>query len=306
MILNLVIAFLLDVLLGDPQWFPHPVRGIGLLITRFEALTRKHINSEFTAGMVTVLATLSITLFLVWMTILLAGVVHPWLERIVIIGWMYLGLSARDLADSVALVHHNLAAGDLETSRQSVSRIVGRETKYLDESEVSRAAVESVAENSVDGIVSPLFFAAIGGPVLLWLFKAVSTCDSMIGYRNEQYRSFGTFGARLDDVLNFVPARLCYLLFPLAALLRGESPANAWTIARRDASAHPSPNAGIPEAAMAGALGIRLGSTDKGIGPFGKDFRKPQREDIKRAVAIMWTVSGLALIVGLTTAAICF
>lgn len=303
--LELAAAFALDVALGDPESFPHPVRGIGWLINRFEHLTRRHVRNERRAGVLTVLLTLAVTAAVVTWTGFIADGLHPWVGHAVTVAWLYLGFATRSLADYAGRVSADLRHRSIETARTSVGHIVGRDTAGLDANEVSRATVESVAESTVDGILSPLFFAVLGGPVLLWLFKATSTCDSMIGHRDARYLRFGTFGARLDDVLNYVPARLAYLLFPVAAALTGGDPKACWKVAWRDHGHHASPNAGIPEAAMSGALRVRLGGPTAYEGeivnkrPFGLEFRPPVPGDIARSIRIMWAVSLLGLALGM-------
>jgi adenosylcobinamide-phosphate synthase len=303
--LELAAAFALDVLFGDPAWFPHPVRGIGWLINTFETWTRKRIRNERAAGVVTVLLTLAVTGAVVAATCLLARRAHPWAGHAVTVGWLYLGLSTRSLSDHVRRIMRDLTLPTPDAARRSVGHIVGRDTARLDAGGISRAAIESVAESTVDGILSPLFFAVLGGPVLLWLFKAASTCDSMIGHMDARYIRFGTFGARLDDVLNYLPARLAFFLFPAAAGLTGQNAAAAWRIARRDHGNHASPNAGVPEAAMAGALGVRLGGPTTYEGevvdkpPFGAEFRPPQPDDISAALRLMWVVALLGLALGM-------
>lgn len=304
--LDLLAAVALDALLGDPEWFPHPVRYIGRLIRVLENGTRRWLRNERIAGAITILLTISITAGVVWTTLVAAREVGGWMERMVAVAWTYLGLSARCLADEARRVHRDLMRGDLAAARQSVARIVGRDTHDLDISGVTRAAIESVAENILDGILTPLFFAALGGPVALWVFKAISTGDSMIGHKDERYRRFGTAAARLDDAANFLPARLSALLFALAALLTGGRAGDAWRVAWRDRCHHDSPNAGIPEAAMAGVLGVRFGGPVTYQGeqiehaPFGAEYPLPEPRHIRSAIAVMWMVTflGTALAVG--------
>ncbi len=306
--IDLIFAFGLDLMLGDPEWFPHPVRFIGAMINRLEKATRRIFSNERVAGTVTGLVTVIVSGLVVYATIRLANLADPVLGRIVGIIWLYLGLSARSLADSADRILGDLDRSDLPAARKSLSCIVGRDTKNLNESEISRGAVESVSENTVDGILTPMFFAFIGSflpfcaaPVM-WAFKAMSTCDSMIGYKDEQYIRFGTFSARLDDVANYIPARLCYILFPFASLVLGYSPLKCLTVALRDSKHHDSPNAGIPEAATAGALEIKLGGTTWYDGlphdkkPFGGEFLSPDRLHIRRTIRLMWTVTVLMLL----------
>jgi adenosylcobinamide-phosphate synthase len=258
---------------------------------------------------VTILATIGATAGVVWGTLALARMAGPWAERAVAILWTYFGISARSLSDEARRVARDLRRDDLPAARRSVARIVGRDTEALDASGVSRAAIESVAENTVDGILSPLFFAALTGPVGLWVFKAVSTGDSMIGHKDERYRRFGTVAARLDDAANFIPARLAALLFALAAGLTGNRASDAWRVAWRDRRHHDSPNAGIPEAAMAGALGIRLGGPVTYAGetvehaPFGAEFPPPEPRHLGRAMGMLWTVTLLGTALAAAAAA---
>lgn len=306
----LVLACLLDALLGDPRWLPHPVRGIGLLIRKGEDVTRRLLRNEYAAGGLTVLVAVAASWGVVWATLDLAARLSPWAEAAVSVLWLYLGLAARGLDQAGAKVLHALEAGDLPAARASLGDIVGRDTAALDEAGISRAAIESVAENTVDGILSPLFFALIGGAPLLWAFKAVSTCDSMIGYRTDRYLRFGRVGARLDDAANFLPARLCFALFPAAAWLGRAFPGTCLKVALRDWRLHASPNAGIPEAAMSGALRVRLGGPAWYDGEredkpwFGGEYPDPGREHIRKCRALMWTASVLFLIVSASVRAL--
>jgi adenosylcobinamide-phosphate synthase len=304
--LDLLAAVALDAVLGDPEWFPHPVRYVGRLIHNLETVTRRCWRNERIAGTVTILVTILITAGVVWGSLAIARMAGSWVERIVTVAWVYLGISARCLSDEARRVDRDLRRNDLPAARQSVARIVGRDTQSLDASGVSRAAIESVAENTVDGILTPLFFAALTGPIGLWIFKAVSTGDSMIGHMNERYRRFGTVAARLDDAANFIPARLAPLLFALAALLTGNRAVSAWHVAWRDRHHHDSPNAGIPEAAMAGALGVRLGGPVTYAGepiehvPFGAEYPPPEPRQLRSARVMLWgvTILGTALAAG--------
>jgi adenosylcobinamide-phosphate synthase len=256
---QILIALLLDLALGDPRWFPHPVRLIGRLIAALEGPARRTIPNALVAGAVTALTVIVTTIFATVALIGIAGWIHPLLAQAVSILILYTTLAARDLAGHSIEVYRALAGGDLAEARRLVSWLVGRDTERLTKAEVVRAAVESVAENTVDGIIAPLFFAAIGGPVGAMAYKAASTLDSMIGYRNERYRDFGRTAAKIDDAANYLPARLAAPILTAAAALIGFRAAAAWRIARRDGRKHLSPNAGIAEAAVAGALGIRLG-----------------------------------------------
>ena len=313
--IDIIFAFGLDLMIGDPERFPHPVRFIGWLINRLEKLSRKIFSNERIAGTGTGLLTVLISAAFVYATIKLANFADPVIGRIVSILWLYMGLSARSLAESAYRISDDLERNDIDSAKKSLSCIVGRDTKDLDESEISRGAVESVSENTVDGIFTPVFFALIGcvTPVgagaMMWAFKAMSTCDSMIGHKDEQYIRFGTFSARLDDVANYIPARLCYILFPAASFILGYSPVKCLRTALRDSKYHASPNSGIPEAATAGALEIRLGGTVYYDGipcekkPFGAEFPAPEKKHILQSVRLMWLTTALILIAAIVLAA---
>jgi adenosylcobinamide-phosphate synthase len=260
---SLLSAGLLDLLIGDPYRLPHPVRWIGRLIGGLEKILYPKIRSnrsEFLTGCILCILVVVIcggSVFVVF------TLLHKWPSVAVFIGEMLLGfycISARSLVNEADNVRKHLAAQDLSAARNALSMIVGRDTENLDEEGVVRATVETVAENIVDGVVSPIFFLALGGPVAAIGFKAVSTMDSMIGYRNDRYRCFGACAARLDDVLNFVPARLAaFFLVPCAAFILRYDWKKSIRIVSRDRLKHDSPNSAHGEAAVAGALGLRLG-----------------------------------------------
>jgi len=256
---QIAIALVLDLVFGDPRWLPHPVRIIGRLIAALEEPARRAIPDVRLAGSLTALAVILTAALTTGAMIWVAGWLHPRLGDAVSILLLYTTLAARDLADHSNGVYRALARFDLAEARRLVSWMVGRDTERLTEPEVVRAAVESVAENTVDGIIAPLFFAALGGPIAAMAYKAASTLDSMIGYRNERYIDFGRTAAEIDDGANWLPARLAVPIITAAAALTGQQASAAWRIARRDGRKHMSPNAGIAEAAFAGALGIRLG-----------------------------------------------
>lgn len=256
---QIAIALLLDLAFGDPRWFPHPVRLIGRLITALEGPARRAIPDARVAGAVTALTVILVAAFTTAVLIGIAGQVHPLLGDAVGIVVLYTTLAARDLARHSFAVYQALERFDLAEARRLVSWMVGRDTERLTEREVVRAAVESVAENTVDGIIAPLFFAILAGPVGAMAYKAVNTLDSMIGYKNESYIDFGRTAARIDDAANFIPARLAAPILTAAAAIQGLPASDAWRIAWRDGQKNLSPNAGIAEAAVAGALGVRLG-----------------------------------------------
>ncbi|HMC63744.1 MAG TPA: adenosylcobinamide-phosphate synthase CbiB [Gemmataceae bacterium] len=260
------LGFFLDQLIGDPPAWPHPVRWIGRLIQMLEPPLRRKFKSERRAGLVLLLLVAGITGAVTWAALAVSGLFLTFgdisLARIALATVLvYFGLAAHNLAWEAEAVVELCVFENWPEARQRLSRIVGRDTENLKPDEVHRACIETVAESTTDGVVAPLFFAALAGPVGLWIYKAVNTLDSMVGYRNERYKDFGWASARLDDVLNFIPARLSCCLIALAAYCTGHRGGQALRIGWRDGRKHPSPNAGWAEAAMAGALGIQLGGT---------------------------------------------
>lgn len=256
---NLAIAYVLDLILGDPRWFPHPVRFIGFLIDRGEALLRKRLSKEFLAGAVLTVSLILLSFFSTfWLLRFIAGY-SPAASRAFEIFLLYCSLSTKDLAVECGWVRKALEKGDLALARKKLSWVVGRDTESLDEREIARAAVETVAENTVDGIISPLFFAILGGAPAAIAYKTANTLDSMIGHKDERYIRFGRLAAKIDTWANWIPARLTGLLFPLAAAITGFSAGGAFKTAWKDGVSSPVPNSGIPEAAMAGALQVQLG-----------------------------------------------
>ena len=253
------IAFLLDIMIGDPRWFPHPVRMIGVCIEYFEKILRKLIPSERVAG-------ISLTIIIVFGTYLVTYQILVFfyeirwslgiLASIIII---FFSLSTRDLLREAGNVLKALKSGNLKKARKNLSRIVGRDTHNLSEEQVATGCIETSAENIVDGIIAPLFYAFIGGPALAMAYKAINTLDSMVGYKNEKYLNFGWASANLDDIANFIPARIAAIILPISSYICGADYSNSVKILKRDGQKHPSPNSGIPEAAIAGALRIRLG-----------------------------------------------
>ena len=268
----IIVAFCLDLLLGDPRWFPHPVVAIGRLISGLERLLRRFIPHARSGGVVLLCATVAISYCLVYLALKSAYALHPYLGFAVaaVVAWSC--LAARSLQRESQLVANALQRQDLPEARRYLSRIVGRDTDGLGAPEIWRGVVETVAENTADGVIAPLFFLMVGGPALAMAYKAVNTLDSMVGYKNERYLHFGWASARFDDLANYLPARLSGLLMVIAAPLVGLSGRGAWRIMMRDGRNHSSPNSGIPEAAAAGATGVRLGGVNN---YFGRPVAKP-------------------------------
>lgn len=249
----------MDLALGDPRWYPHPVVWIGRLIAALERWARRIGWDGYGGGLLLCLLTVMTTVSAGWLVLALSRQLHHGLELLValVITWNCVAL--RSLHHESSRVAHALQQGNLQQARTLLSYIVGRDTQHLDEQAIWRATIETVAENSSDGVIAPLFWLTVGGPLAALGYKAASTLDSMVGYRNARYHRLGWASARLDDLLNLVPARLTALAIVLAAPLVGYSGRSAWRIWRRDQANHTSPNSGHPEAAAAGALGVQLG-----------------------------------------------
>lgn len=256
---QILIAIALDALIGDPRWFPHPVRFMGAAALRLEALARRLTGCGRVSGAAVVVIVVGLAAAATWSLVYWSRSVHPALGDAVSVFFLYSGIALRDMVRHSADVYRALVSGSLPEARQKVGMICGRDTDQLNEAGVTAAAVESVAENMVDGVTAPLFYAIIAGPVGIMAYKAINTLDSTFGYKNERYREFGWAAARLDDVANFVPARVTGILVPLAAGILGERASAAFWVFLRDGRKHPSPNAGQTEAAVAGALGLQLG-----------------------------------------------
>lgn len=309
MIYDLAAGYLLDLALGDPRWFPHPVRLIGRMITWLECLMRRIFRSERglkLGGAVLAAVVVGTSCGLTWLLLQGAARLGSAAFHAVDIILIYSLLCTRSLDQEARRVREALQREDIVQARQQLSRIVGRDTQDLAPSEVARGAVETVAENLVDGIVSPLLFVLIGGAPLGMAYKAINTLDSMVGYRDERYRHLGWASARMDDIANWIPARLAgWVIIPLAARLNGRSFRNTWRVVLRDSRNHSSPNSGWSEAAFAGALGVQVGGTNY---YFGRPVFKPTIGDgdaliapghITAAIRLMYTSSALALIMGI-------
>jgi len=257
--LTIPAAFALDAFVGDPRWLPHPVRWMGRAIEAAEPRFRRLIKNEGLAGLGFALSLILGCWGLAALVIGLAWRLHGLAGFAVETVLLFYCLSARSLAQAATEIHGSLIAGEVDRARSQVAMIVGRDVTRYQADDIARATVETVAENVVDGVLSPLFFAALGGAPLALAYKMVNTLDSMVGYKNPRYLLFGRAAARIDDGANFLPARLSVLLIGLAArLTRGLAARRSLTTAWHEGANHASPNAGYPEAAFAGALGVRL------------------------------------------------
>ena len=301
-----VVAFLIDAMIGDPRSKFHPVVLIGNLISALEKCLRRDLDSPnkkiFKGGVLVVIVVLA-TFIIGWSVEALTNQL-PSLAAQIFIQALVLSfmISPRSLGDAGREIYFLLAREDLVRAREKVGWIVGRDTQNLNESEITRATVETVAENTVDGIISPLFYFAIGGLPLAVAYRAINTMDSMLGYKNDKYLYFGRVAARLDDVANLIPARLTGLLFIGAAMLLQLDYKNAFNMMRRDAAKHPSPNGGWAEATVAGALHIRLGGMNYYFGEphfrayMGEPDENLEAVHILGAIRMMYTATILFLI----------
>ena len=311
-VLPLLLGFLLDALLGDPYSFPHPVRLIGRLIAALEGWVRAHFRSLKLGGAVLVMIVLLLSGGIPLGLLLLCYHVHPVLGIAVESILCYWLLAAKCLRDESMKVYDAAKKHDTEAARQAVSMIVGRDTAVLDEAGILRAAVETVAENTSDGVTAPLFYMAAGGAVLGFVYKAANTMDSMLGYKNERYAELGFAAAKTDDLLNFVPSRLTGLLMCMAAPITGLDGKIALRIWRRDRRKHASPNSAQTEAACAGALHLRLAGDAVYGGvvhkkPYIGDNDRPIRPgDIPAANRLMYLTSVLMLLLSCAVRAVIF
>ncbi|AGB41641.1 cobalamin biosynthesis protein CobD [Halobacteroides halobius DSM 5150] len=260
----LLLAIIVDLIIGDPRWYPHPVVIIGRGIERLEKFLRKLFSkqSERVAGIILSLIMIISTYLITQKLIDLAYYINYYLGLVSEVWILTTTIAIKGLAQAGKSIYQPLINDNLELARKRLDWIVGRDTDKLTVAEVTRGTIETVAENTSDGIIAPLFYGVVGGAPLAMAYKAINTLDSMLGYKNEEYQYFGWAAASIDDLANWIPARITGLLFVIAALFTGDSWKGAIDIMIRDANKHPSPNAGFPEAAVAGALGIQLGGVN--------------------------------------------
>lgn len=281
----ILLGLLLDLCFGDPYTLPHPVRWIGSLILRVEKIVRQlfpnHPKGEMAAGFFLVVIVVFISTAIPWILLYAAYRISPWLSFIFSVVMCYQLFAMKSLKTESCKVYRALEFQNIVEARKAVSMIVGRDTQALSAEGVAKAAVETVAENTSDGVIAPLFYMVLGGPVLGFLYKAVNTMDSMIGYKNETYLYFGRCAARLDDILNYIPARLSGWAMILGAFFCSYDGKNAYRIYKRDRKKHASPNAAQTEAACAGALGLQLAGD---AWYFGKLYQKESIGDAKREI----------------------
>lgn len=305
-LIALIIAFILDLCFGDPDFRFHPIRIIGNYISLSEKVLRKIFPKtkygETVAGGILVIKVLFVSFAVPFLILFFSYRLNRFFGIGVESVMCYFLLAARSLSDAALKVYKPLKIGDTETARKNVSMIVGRDTESLDDVGITKAAVETVAENTSDGIAAPIIYMAIGGGVLGFMYKAVNTMDSMVGYKNDRYINFGKIAARLDDVANFIPSRISAYLMILSAYILRFDGKGAFKIHKRDCRRHASPNSAQTESATAGALGIQLAGNAY---YFGKLYKKPfigdekrdiEYEDIKKSIKLMYLTSVITLI----------
>ena len=298
-------GFVLDLLFGDPAWLPHPVVYMGRAISALERRMRARLprtpQGELLGGAILAFCLPVGTFLLTSLVCLGAAALSPWLGLAVQMFWCGQALAAKGLVQESTNVYVQLKKGDLPAARKAVSRIVGRDTEALTAEGVTKAAVETVAENASDGVIAPLLYMLLGGAPLALTYKAINTMDSMVGYKNEKYLYFGRAAAKLDDVANYIPSRLAALLWIMAAAFTRNDAKGAWRIWRRDRRNHTSPNSAQTESACAGALGVQLAGPAYYFGEYypkptiGDPLRPIEPEDILRADRMMYVASGFAL-----------
>lgn len=306
-IIAILLAVLLDYFLGDPRNVPHPIVFLGKLIAYVENFMRKIFGKSARqlkiAGACMVIVVIGIAYGVPWAILSFTGNISPYLKFFVEIIMFYQIFAMRSLCDESIAVYEKIMTGNLVASRERLSWIVGRDTAELSFDEITKATVETVAENTTDGVIAPMIFMFIGGAPLAFLYKAVNTMDSMVGYKNDKYLHFGMVAAKLDDILNYLPARISAGLMIIASYFLGMNHSNAWKIFWRDRYNHLSPNSAQTEAVCAGALGIQLGGGHNYFGKFvykptiGDELRQVVPEDIKATNDLMYFTAILAAFV---------
>lgn len=302
----MILAYAMDLILGDPEWMPHPVKAIGYFAKKLEPPLRNAVRNEQLAGIIFAIGIIGLAYSASFAIIHTAANFNEYLGFVLSTVFIYTSLAIKDLKVESMLVYKALGAGKIELARKNLSLIVGRDTEHLDNRDIIRATVETIAENTVDGIVSPIFYAFLGGAPLALAYKAANTLDSMVGYKNERYKYFGWAAAKIDDFLNFVPARLSGIILPIASWLAGLDAIGSFKVALRDRRKNPSPNSGIPEAAMAGALGIKLGglnfyNSSAVAKPFiGEDKNALDISHIKKSIKVAYLSALLSMILAVS------
>lgn len=303
----LVMGYILDLIFGDPYWMPHPVRFIGNLISILEKVIRRFMpktkRGEYIGGIILTVMVVSISMVIPLVIILMAKSINTYLALTVETFMCYQILATKSLKVESMKVYDELAKNDLPSARKAVSMIVGRDTKDLTFSGVAKAAVETVAENTSDGIIAPMIFIAIGGAPMGFFYKAINTLDSMVGYKNERYINFGRFAAKLDDVVNYLPARISAYEMILSSFFLRYDYKNAFKIYKRDRYNHASPNSAQTESVCAGALDVQLAGNAYYFGKLyekptiGDDIREINYDDIKKANRLLYCTSFISIVI---------
>ena len=303
----LVMGYILDLIFGDPYWMPHPVRFIGNLISILEKVIRRFMpktkRGEYIGGIILTVMVVSISMVIPLVIILMAKSINTYLALTVETFMCYQILATKSLKVESMKVYDELAKNDLPSARKAVSMIVGRDTKDLTFSGVAKAAVETVAENTSDGIIAPMIFIAIGGAPMGFFYKAINTMDSMVGYKNEKYMNFGRFAAKLDDVVNYLPERISAYQMILSSFFLRYDYKNAFKIYKRDRYNHASPNSAQTESVCAGALDVQLAGNAYYFGKLyekptiGDDIREINYDDIKKANRLLYCTSIISIVI---------
>lgn len=311
-IMPIIIGFVIDSFIGDPYNLPHPIRLIGRLISKLEKFIRRRFRNLYAGGVFLALTVIFISavvpFFILYFYYRLNIIFGILIEGI----FCYYLIAPKCLRNESMKVYSAIKIKDTEKARKAVSMIVGRDTQCLDESGIIKAAVETVAENTSDGVTAPIMYMSLGGAVFGFIYKAVNTMDSMIGYKNDKYINLGRFAAKLDDAFNFIPSRLTAAVMILSAYILGMNGKNAFRIWKRDRRKHASPNSAQTEAVCAGALEIRLAGDAYYFGKLhkkeyiGDDIRPIENEDIRRANKLMYCTSIIVLIVSVSIRGIIF
>ena len=294
-------GYILDLLLGDPPGWPHPIRFMGRLCTFWE--NRLYRDRVWAGCAFWAAFTVSLGVLL-WGVLWVCSLGPSWIEAVVVVYLVYACLATRSLHKETKIVEDALSSGDLDEARKRLSFVVGRETAQLGSEEIRRALIETVAENVSDGVIAPMFYGIVFGLPGMILYKGINTLDSMVGYKNERYLHFGRMAAKADDVANFLPARITALLIVVSSLLLRLDAKRAFHVMRADRSKASSPNAGWPEAAMAGALGVRLGGPSAYFGKvvdkpvIGGEGRLPEGRDYRSSARVLYAVSFITAAAG--------
>jgi len=294
-------AFILDYFLGDPDYLPHPIIWMGNAISTFETKFRQVLQNKILAGLIFALTLILVTWLAGFVLVKSAGWIGPKTQLVVNIILLFYCVSSRSLKDAALEVKKALTSDNLIRARRKLSFIVGRETDSLDSTQISRATIETVAENLVDGFISPVFFALIGGAPLALAYKMVNTLDSMVGYKNERYLEFGKASARIDDLFNFIPSKISVFIISIASFICFKTWKNALVKGITQGHKHTSPNAGYSEAAFSGSREVKLAGPSRYHGdlvdkPFiGEEYRDAETGDIEKAVRLMMVSSAVTI-----------